>query len=228
VVVPYEFRCYRYTSAAPAPDSSHSAAQSFALQRRLSDSANPYAQPPSMPLPGMQYPAEHYIGVREPARCLLAPFEADGESKAQYNQLGPHVQAPTLPPPHMTASISQPRLSQNTPHFYTTDPPPVGQGLVAPAWPTIKSAPILKQEVASAATQAAAQKRRTSNAPYICPIEGCGATFTRDFNLKSMSAALWFYHFSDRHIFRSPQFALWNASARVQVLYPLVQSTARL
>ncbi|KZP00355.1 hypothetical protein CALVIDRAFT_456013, partial [Calocera viscosa TUFC12733] len=42
----------------------------------------------------------------------------------------------------------------------------------------------LRDMVTTPATAAASQGRRTTKASFVCPIPGCGSTFTRSFNLK--------------------------------------------
>lgn len=41
-----------------------------------------------------------------------------------------------------------------------------------------------KQQVTTSATQAASASRRRNEAHFICPVPGCGSTFTRRFNLR--------------------------------------------
>ncbi|EIM81144.1 uncharacterized protein STEHIDRAFT_67207 [Stereum hirsutum FP-91666 SS1] len=41
-----------------------------------------------------------------------------------------------------------------------------------------------KQQVTTTATQAASASRRRNEAHFICPVPGCGSTFTRRFNLR--------------------------------------------
>jgi len=41
-----------------------------------------------------------------------------------------------------------------------------------------------RQHVTTPATEMASQSRRKNKAPFTCPVEGCGSTFTRQFNLK--------------------------------------------
>ncbi|KAI0081325.1 hypothetical protein K474DRAFT_1682140 [Panus rudis PR-1116 ss-1] len=41
-----------------------------------------------------------------------------------------------------------------------------------------------KQTVTTSATQAASASRRRNEANFICPVPGCGSTFTRRFNLR--------------------------------------------
>ncbi|KZT41816.1 hypothetical protein SISSUDRAFT_968381, partial [Sistotremastrum suecicum HHB10207 ss-3] len=43
---------------------------------------------------------------------------------------------------------------------------------------------VLREHVTTRATVQASQVRRTSHAPFTCPVPGCGSTFTRHFNLK--------------------------------------------
>ncbi|EPQ52532.1 hypothetical protein GLOTRDRAFT_46612 [Gloeophyllum trabeum ATCC 11539] len=51
----------------------------------------------------------------------------------------------------------------------------------APANPQI---PVTKQNVTTHATKDASERRRKGEANFVCPIPGCGSTFTRGFNLK--------------------------------------------
>lgn len=44
-----------------------------------------------------------------------------------------------------------------------------------------------KQQVTTTATQAASASRRRNEAHFICPVPGCGSTFTRRFNLRGQS-----------------------------------------
>jgi hypothetical protein len=44
--------------------------------------------------------------------------------------------------------------------------------------------PVQKQNVTTHATKDASEKRRKVDAAFVCPIPGCGSTFTRHFNLK--------------------------------------------
>jgi hypothetical protein len=47
-----------------------------------------------------------------------------------------------------------------------------------------------RQHVTTPATELASQSRRKNKAPFVCPVEGCGSTFTRQFNLKGESRRL--------------------------------------
>ncbi|TEB38252.1 hypothetical protein FA13DRAFT_1612789, partial [Coprinellus micaceus] len=41
-----------------------------------------------------------------------------------------------------------------------------------------------KQQVTTSATQIASASRRRNEAHFVCPVPGCGSTFTRRFNLR--------------------------------------------
>ena len=47
-----------------------------------------------------------------------------------------------------------------------------------------------KQQVTTSATQAASASRRRNEANFVCPVPGCGSTFTRRFNLRGTSPTL--------------------------------------
>ncbi|OBZ68194.1 Transcriptional regulator CRZ1 [Grifola frondosa] len=67
-----------------------------------------------------------------------------------------------------------------------------GAGLAQPYAPSSSVAvprlpPIMqveKQQVTTSATQAASASRRRNEANFVCPVPGCGSTFTRRFNLR--------------------------------------------
>lgn len=46
-----------------------------------------------------------------------------------------------------------------------------------------------KQQVTTSATQAASASRRRNEAHFVCPVPGCGSTFTRRFNLRGGRSA---------------------------------------
>ncbi len=47
-----------------------------------------------------------------------------------------------------------------------------------------------KQQVTTSATQAASASRRRNEAHFVCPVPGCGSTFTRRFNLRGESCSV--------------------------------------
>lgn len=51
---------------------------------------------------------------------------------------------------------------------------------------------VSKPNVTTGRTANASRIRRKQDANFMCPVPGCGSTFTRSFNLKGMSYALWF------------------------------------
>ncbi|KAJ7703014.1 hypothetical protein B0H17DRAFT_1041265 [Mycena rosella] len=74
---------------------------------------------------------------------------------------------------------------------------PGPDGSMAPAGPGINHYPssngvprlppilqVEKQQVTTSATQLASASRRRNEAHFICPVPGCGSTFTRRFNLR--------------------------------------------
>ncbi|KAI0745794.1 hypothetical protein C8Q76DRAFT_574750, partial [Earliella scabrosa] len=56
------------------------------------------------------------------------------------------------------------------------------QGANVPRLPPIMQ--VEKQQVTTSATQAASASRRRNEANFVCPVPGCGSTFTRRFNLR--------------------------------------------
>jgi hypothetical protein len=48
-------------------------------------------------------------------------------------------------------------------------------------------AAVARPNVTTSATADASMKRRINDAKFVCPVAGCGSTFTRHFNLKGMS-----------------------------------------
>jgi hypothetical protein len=48
---------------------------------------------------------------------------------------------------------------------------------------------VARQNVTTHATADASQRRRRTEANFVCPVPGCGSTFTRHFNLKGPSSS---------------------------------------
>lgn len=70
-------------------------------------------------------------------------------------------------------------------------PPPEGAAAADYAGGVTRLPPILqveKQQVTTSATQAASASRRRNEANFVCPVPGCGSTFTRRFNLRGEPA----------------------------------------
>lgn len=62
----------------------------------------------------------------------------------------------------------------------------VSGGSTPPRLPPILQ--VEKQQVTTSATQAASASRRRNQANFLCPVPGCGSTFTRRFNLRGTSS----------------------------------------
>ena len=82
----------------------------------------------------------------------------------------------------------QPDPSSSTP---TAEPSVAQGGAGANHYPSSSGVPRLppilqveKQQVTTSATQLASASRRRNEAHFVCPVPGCGSTFTRRFNLR--------------------------------------------
>ncbi|KII92744.1 hypothetical protein PLICRDRAFT_483543 [Plicaturopsis crispa FD-325 SS-3] len=64
----------------------------------------------------------------------------------------------------------------------SASPSPGADPYAAPRLPPIMQ--VEKQQVTTTATQAASTSRRKNEAHFMCPVPGCGSTFTRRFNLR--------------------------------------------
>lgn len=90
-------------------------------------------------------------------------------------------QSQNLPPATSLAFIPpQPRSTIGPSHSIP------GSGIL-PRLPPILQ--VEKQQVTTSATQAASASRRRNEANFICPVPGCGSTFTRRFNLRGTKNA---------------------------------------
>ena len=115
-----------------------------------------------------------------------------------------------LPSRRSTGSVrSIPRIAVLNMQSHTPDPLQVNKGVVAPTsgWsetsfgevtaaspiaegrealqlPLPRIVPVEKQQVTTFAVQEASVSRRQQEARFVCPIPGCGITFTRRFNLQ--------------------------------------------
>ncbi|KAI0063626.1 hypothetical protein BV25DRAFT_1935882 [Artomyces pyxidatus] len=67
------------------------------------------------------------------------------------------------------------------PQVATPSSPTAGPGVPCRLPPIMQ---VEKQQVTTTATQAASASRRRNEAHFICPVPGCGSTFTRRFNLR--------------------------------------------
>ncbi|KAI0663533.1 hypothetical protein C8Q70DRAFT_906176 [Cubamyces menziesii] len=90
---------------------------------------------------------------------------------AQSQQLPP-IQSSSIPPPPATRGRSSSLIAASA----------YPQGGNVPRLPPIMQ--VEKQQVTTSATQAASASRRRNEANFVCPVPGCGSTFTRRFNLR--------------------------------------------
>lgn len=118
-----------------------------------------YAQPPPT---DMSFDTAHSL--------LLGPFQPSAGDLYTHSQ-------------NMSSSSSSP----------SPDPSQGGPG--ANHYPSSSGVPRLppilqveKQQVTTSATQLASASRRRNEANFVCPVPGCGSTFTRRFNLRGKSA----------------------------------------
>ncbi|KZT26688.1 hypothetical protein NEOLEDRAFT_1131683 [Neolentinus lepideus HHB14362 ss-1] len=83
--------------------------------------------------------------------------------------------AQALPPPAHSSHLSE----SGTRNMAGTQYVPMAS---MPRLPPILQ--VEKQQVTTSATQAASASRRRNEAHFVCPVPGCGSTFTRRFNLR--------------------------------------------
>lgn len=62
--------------------------------------------------------------------------------------------------------------------------PDPAQDMMGNVVATNNGGPVMKQTVTSERTAGASHRRRKQEANFLCPVPGCGSTFTRSFNLK--------------------------------------------
>lgn len=97
--------------------------------------------------------------------------------------------APGTPPSSASPSTggSLPSAPPRSPSEPAMSPGGIGSNHYAPSTSVPRLPPILqveKQQVTTTATQAASASRRRNEAHFVCPVPGCGSTFTRRFNLR--------------------------------------------
>ncbi|KAH9858746.1 hypothetical protein C2E23DRAFT_689094, partial [Lenzites betulinus] len=100
-----------------------------------------------------------------------APQAALLYAQAQSQQQLPPIQSNGIAPPTTRGRSSSLIAASAYP-----------QGGNVPRLPPIMQ--VEKQQVTTSATQAASASRRRNEANFVCPVPGCGSTFTRRFNLR--------------------------------------------
>ncbi|KAL1669686.1 hypothetical protein GGF50DRAFT_95008 [Schizophyllum commune] len=152
-----------------------------------------HADGPSMhpgPIPMLSYdrpPPSHGYALPSPSTPPPPPPMPEYTTNGGPDRHG-RTQAP---PPHMLQDQQHSRTSsspgpQQDPSAFGLDGGP-GANHYASAGAMPRLPPILqveKQQVTTSATQIASASRRRNEAHFVCPVPGCGSTFTRRFNLR--------------------------------------------
>ena len=111
------------------------------------------------------YPASRRDGKRSPTD----PEAYYTPSPASYYSHSQTIPSSSPPPLSAVSTVSSPTTSPATP------------GAVCRLPPIFQ---VERQQVTTSATQAASASRRRNEANFLCPVPGCGSTFTRRFNLR--------------------------------------------
>lgn len=121
----------------------------------------------------------------------LPQSQSQQQSMLSKPQL-PQMQIPLQqsPPPSQMLLTSSPILYSHPSQIHDSQTPSNSSQFTAlPSMPRLP--PILqveKQQVTTSATQAASASRRRNEAHFMCPVPGCGSTFTRRFNLRGTAS----------------------------------------
>ncbi|KAK7687172.1 hypothetical protein QCA50_009676 [Cerrena zonata] len=183
-------RDYRYnpgqeffTHPPPPPMPVHNQSQPHLSHSHSHSGSHPHTLPPpsqSYHVPPESWSApspEQHQQHQAPSSSILTPpsRSSNRQSPSTEAQRAPnaallYAQSQALP---SSASLSLLSSSQRGTGAYSatvTRLPPILQ--------------VEKQQVTTSATQAASASRRRNEANFICPVPGCGSTFTRRFNLR--------------------------------------------
>lgn len=127
------------------------------------------------------------------------------------------------PPPALSSGLAsdpEPQSGAGANHY------PSSQGV--PRLPPILQ--VEKQQVTTSATQLASASRRRNEAHFVCPVPGCGSTFTRRFNLRGMHpfirTALYLITLYQVTLDHTPRNGLMSASGRAARRVLLASTTA--
>ena len=127
------------------------------------------------PLPPLRSPHPHAANPPYPAsrrdgkRSPTDPEAYYTPSPASYYSHSQTIPSSSPPPLSAVSTVSSPTTSPATP------------GAVCRLPPIFQ---VERQQVTTSATQAASASRRRNEANFLCPVPGCGSTFTRRFNLR--------------------------------------------
>ncbi|KAF8210543.1 hypothetical protein K438DRAFT_1904012 [Mycena galopus ATCC 62051] len=124
---------------------------------------------------------QYIIATGPPPPPMYAP---------EHQQNIPNVGPATHPSGPEYAQYYQPSAAELYARSQQGPPPPGSEGAdgMPPGGPGVNHYPsangVEKQQVTTSATQLASQSRRRNEAHFVCPVPGCGSTFTRRFNLR--------------------------------------------
>ncbi|KAI0675287.1 hypothetical protein C8Q78DRAFT_965620 [Trametes maxima] len=131
-------------------------------------------QPPHLP------PPSSLAGPSIPSSIQLATRGRPVDDTQRAPQAAIlYAQSQQLPPIQST-TIASPTTRTRSSSLIAASAYP--QGGSVPRLPPIMQ--VEKQQVTTSATQAASASRRRNEANFVCPVPGCGSTFTRRFNLR--------------------------------------------
>jgi len=127
------------------------------------------------PLPPLRSPHPHAANPPYPSsrrdgkRSPTDPEAYYTPSPVSYYSHSQTIPSSSPPPLSAVSTVSSPTISPATP------------GTVCRLPPIFQ---VERQQVTTSATQAASASRRRNEANFLCPVPGCGSTFTRRFNLR--------------------------------------------
>jgi hypothetical protein len=134
---------------------------------------NPNALPyssPSTPFRRESPKSDHYLAPNAAALYSHAQVIATTPSPPVSLNNDTASPVPAAVPPGPQSTVMSTQYATSTPGM-TRLPPILG---------------VEKQQVTTSATQMASASRRRNEAHFLCPVPGCGSTFTRRFNLRGM------------------------------------------
>ncbi|TCD71586.1 hypothetical protein EIP91_007333 [Steccherinum ochraceum] len=161
---------YNRTHPQPPPESIPPNQNSYPMPPQPGSwSSSPVQLPPASALP---VPSSIRTSPRETFRAI-----STAESQRAPNAALLYAQSQALP-----SSSSLALLSTQQVRSASGNASPTYASSSVPRLPPILQ--VEKQQVTTSATQAASASRRRNEANFICPVPGCGSTFTRRFNLR--------------------------------------------
>ena len=148
-----------------------------------SQPVEPMSSPQFLPFGAHPHRALHPHATLPPP----PPQHSQQQSLPSKPQL-PQMQIPLQQQPHQSQMMltSSPILYSHPSQIHDSQASSNSSQFASlPSMPRLP--PILqveKQQVTTSATQAASASRRRNEAHFMCPVPGCGSTFTRRFNLR--------------------------------------------